>query len=517
MVRRATTDLNCFCFAALISTVSCVYAQGASISLSWDPSPTPNLTGYVVHYGLASRQYPHHRLVSTNGCRATIGNLVENETYFFAVTARGPTGLDSLPSNEVSGSPSTPSSTSPLTVLTQGNGVVTPALNGQELLVGHTYKLTAQPEAGSIFVSWTGGVTSSAPALSFVMVSNLVLKATFMTNPFPAIAGSYNGLFCETAGVRAGHSGLIIVSATGQGAFSGKVTLAGHTHRFSGRLEVNGKATNVIARPHTNALTVELDFNEGGPRDRVTGRVTGGSWSAPLLGERATFDPKTNPAPYAGSYTLVVPGADDADNGPEGAGYAMVTVDSGGGVKFVGALADGSKVSQKASLSHAGIWPLYLPLYHGMGAVLGWQTISNAPNADIAGLLSWIRLGQPGSKYWPAGFTNEITATGSSYAAPGLTNQVLQLTQYDLTFIGGNLAAPVTNAITLDAHNKIVVQDANELSLTITLKSGLFSGKVLDPVTGQRLSFRGAVLQKQDGGAGFLLGTNRSARVVFGF
>src|SRR5881394_3008340 len=53
-VRRATTDLNCFCFAALISTLSCVYAQGASMSFSWDPSPTPNLTGYVVYYGLAS-------------------------------------------------------------------------------------------------------------------------------------------------------------------------------------------------------------------------------------------------------------------------------------------------------------------------------------------------------------------------------------------------------------------------------------------------------------------------------
>ena len=406
--------------------------------------------------------------------------------------------------------------TSRLTVQTQGNGTVTPNLNGQYLLLGHSYKLSSTPAAGAIFTGWSGGVTSSATSVTFLMTSNLVLAAGFMTDPYTPVAGSYNGLFYEAADVRAGSSGFLTVKATGKGTYSGKLILGKRKHGFSGHLDFGCRTTNVLARPGTNALTVELDFIDGGAVDQLTGRVTDGFWAATLLADRACFDAKTNIAPFAGSYTLIVPGTNNAGAGPEGDGFGTVKVDSRGMVGFAGTLPDGSKLTQKVSLSHSGAWPLYVPLYKGLGAVLSWQTISNLPGTDIAGLLSWIRPGQPTSKYWPAGFTNDTVTIGSVYTPPGLTNQVLDCTQTEITFTGGNFASSLTNVITLDPQNKITCDGTNELSLALTLKSGLFAGKVLDPLTGKSMKFKGAVLQKQNGGAGFLLGTNKSARVTFG-
>jgi len=66
-------------------------------------------------------------------------------------------------------------------------------------------------------------------------------------------------------------------------------------------------------------------------------------WEAQLLGDRAVFNSKTNPAPYAGIYTLVVPGQIDPADGPEGDGVGTLKVDSNGVASLAGTLADGDK------------------------------------------------------------------------------------------------------------------------------------------------------------------------------
>jgi len=89
--------------------------------------------------------------------------------------------------------------------------------------------------------------------------------------------------------------------------------------------------------------------------------------------------------------------------------------------------------------------------------------------------------------------------------------------QSDLVFSGGNLTPAFTNIITLSERNKVGNLSDNKLSMSISTSSGLFGGSVVDPATGKPSSFKGALLQNQNGGAGFLAGTNRSARVTFGF
>jgi hypothetical protein len=144
--------------------------------------------------------------------------------------------------------------------------------------------------------------------------------------------------------------------------------------------------------------------------------------------------------------------------------------------------------------------------------------LTNRTTNDIRGALGWIKPALPKTKLYSGGFTSETTTIGSSYVRPATsTNRVLNLTQTSLIFSGGNLSSAFTNTITLSERNKVGNLSGNKLSMSISTASGLFGGNVINPATGKSSSFKGAVLQNQIGGAGFLPGTNRSARVTFGF
>ena len=69
-------------------------------TLEWDPNSEPDLAGYKLHYGLASRSYDTTVDVG-NRTTYTITNLEVGETYYIAATAYNTSGLESGYSNEV--------------------------------------------------------------------------------------------------------------------------------------------------------------------------------------------------------------------------------------------------------------------------------------------------------------------------------------------------------------------------------------------------------------------------------
>jgi hypothetical protein len=404
----------------------------------------------------------------------------------------------------------------PISIRRNGRGTVKPALDGELLAIGQRYTITAVPAPDEVFVRWSGGVNSTQPSITFTMVSNLVLEVTFTNNPYMAMKGSYNGLFHEVAEVRHGSSGNFTVTPTDRGAYSGAFKLGSKRYSVSGTLDLGRRGTNTIVRPGTNSLTVEMDFGGGGT-NQVVGRVTDGVWEAPLMGDRAIFNSRTNPAPYLGSYTIIIPGQADGDDGPEGNGFGTIKVDGNGGTALAGTLADGTKIAFKAPLSMHGQWPVYVPLYSGYGSILSWLTLTNRPADDITGLLSWIKPAQIRARQYPRGFTNDSMAVGSVYVRPlPSTNPVITVTDPSIAFAGGNLAVPFGNSILLGANSKVTNLGSNKLALSITTSSGLFKGSVVNPATGKSLAFSGALLQKQNAGSGFLLGTNRSSVVWVG-
>jgi len=98
---------TCIALLALASNPS-VVASG-QVTLAWDASPSPEVTGYFVLYGTASANYTLSTNVG-NQTSAIIGDLSAGVTYFFVVTAYDASGNQSLPSNEVAYTPNSPTS-----------------------------------------------------------------------------------------------------------------------------------------------------------------------------------------------------------------------------------------------------------------------------------------------------------------------------------------------------------------------------------------------------------------------
>lgn len=398
-------------------------------------------------------------------------------------------------------------------LLTVGAGSVSPNLDGLGLEIGRSYTVTAIPSAGHVFSNWTGGVTSAATRLTFLMESNLQLQAHFVTNPFAPAVGSFNGLFMETNQVLHESSGSMTMKLTDKGTYSGKLLLAGKSHSFSGAFDLAGHATNQIKRSGTNlplSLSLELGIGIGNP-SRLSGIVSDGNWTSSLRANRSVFNPATFPAPMAGAYTAIIAGTNDPAFGLAGDSYAAGKIDLAGALKLSGKLADATSLSLKATVSAEAEWPLYQSLYSGKGSIIGWMTVTNDP-ATVWGTVHWFKPATTKGLH-AAGFTHQTALLGSSFTPPATkTNRVLNLTNGIVTFSSGNLAAPIERAFTLSADNKATSTNSG-FSLSFTTASGLVKGSFTDPATLRKHTFNGVLLQNAGTGAGYFAGTNLSGWV----
>ncbi len=401
--------------------------------------------------------------------------------------------------------------TAALTLLTEGSGTISPDLSKQTVTPGQVYTITAIPADGEEFAGWTGGISSSSPRLTFVLKSNLVLKAKFKHGKSATATGlagtTYNGLFYQDDAVRLASAGSFTLRITPNSKYSGRLQLGTKRYSFSGYLDPQlAGATNTIARRDGPTLT--LDFHIGGDQaDQISGHLTDGTWTASLSGDRAGLG-----STYAGNYTLVVPGYDDSATLPAGDSFGSLKVDAAGRVKFIGTLADGTKVSQAASLSKGGYWPLYVPLYSGNGSLMSWLAFATTTNSDLSGTLTWIK--QPGSKskYYLSGFTCQSDAFGSAYR---VADPILNLPTANLVICGGSLTSDITNSITIGSGNKVVTPDQKQLKLSFSKASGTFKGAFVNPAGGKPLPFSGAVFQKLNTAYGVLFGAGDQTSEVW--
>ncbi len=494
-----------------------------------DPQSRTNLTGSTATFTVATTstvpvgyQWRRNGANLSNGARISgaqgstlsITGLLTNDAGNFTVVVTNVAGAVTS-QVAVLTVVAPPPVLAPLVVQIIGSGTVSPNYHGQLLQVGNGYTMTASPAAGHLFSGWSGGIASSTPSLTFTMQSNLVLRASFIPATATFVKGTYTGLFYDPAGVFHFSSGSVTVQTTAAGKFSASLVTLGRKYSWTGRFNSTGHATNSVKRGLLSTLTVELALNNADP-DEISGRVTDGSWFAQLLADRAVFDKKLRPASQAGTYTFLIPGNPAATDTPGGDGIATATVDAAGRVKLKGTLADGSKVTQSATISKNGDWPLYVSLYSGGGELLSWQLFTNRAGDDISGLLSWVRSQQPSAVYYPLGFDVETGALGSRYQPPVAGAKVLNFTNGRFRLTGGNLPQNLTNQIVLDTANKVTTSVGGPLTLSLTVKSGLFKGSMVNPATGKAIPFNGVVFQKRNCGWGFFLGLNQSGAAYLG-
>ena len=402
-----------------------------------------------------------------------------------------------------------------LTLITTGRGTVSPNYSNAVLEIGTTNTLTATPGAGCVFSNWMGSVlgtvvlSNSAAKLSFVMQSNLVLRANIITNPFTAWAGSYYGLaYDRTSDMDQAGAGFFSGTIGSAGAFSAKLVFVGRTNSITGQFDLGGHLAATVPQAGGSPLALDLQL---GP-DTLSGTVSIGDRASTLDAYRSVFNTTTNPCPYAGRYTLAVPGAEGIPQLPEGSGYGAVTVDKGGNAVLSGMLADGTAMGQSVPVSKYGDWPLYVLLYSGKGAINAWLRFT-LPAGLTNTMAAWVKPTNSLSKYYADGFTNLTQIAGSPYVY-AKTSRVLALTNGVVVFSGGNLALPVTNLVLLTATNQFLNQGTNPMAITLNTNSGLLSGWFKVPGAARTNQFYGVLLQEQIVGDGYFLGTNASGRVL---
>ncbi|MGA2749679.1 MAG: Ig-like domain-containing protein [Verrucomicrobiota bacterium] len=425
--------------------------------------------------------------------------------------------------------------TSPLTLVPNGPGRITGETNKAILKIGTNYTVTATASNNCLFSNWMildpakAPAESTTPILKFTMATNLVLEANFVTNPFPAIAGSFNGLFYQTNGspVTEQSSGFVTVTiaSTSKGAYTAKLLLDGGSYSFTGAFDLNGNSVTNLTRRGKSPLTVTLhvDLNTLPPATVMTGTVAATNWAGPsgLMADLAVFNGKTIVASnYAGKYTLVLPGSTTPATSPGGYGAATFTNNLAGTAVLGGALGDGTSLgSQSAPISQDGLVPVYIPLYSGQGSVFGWLAFSNLPPKTVSGDLTWFKLSGPAKSLYSNGFAIQTNIIGSVYV-PSATN-ILALTNGTLTITDPGQGIDLVYTNVTVASNKLTytAPPTNQLIVTFTPASGTMTVSFRPTgakanITAQGVLLQDALADPSLKAAGWFIGANQTGYFI---
>jgi hypothetical protein len=404
-----------------------------------------------------------------------------------------------------------------LQVIVQGTnqGTVTAGLNGKYIEVrnkaytnyvevGKAYPIKATPKKGQIFAYWTGPVVNvNSAATTLVMSSNTVLTATFTTNHFPAVAGTYTGLFLDPSNVSPTNAGFVTITTTGTGAFSGELKFPSRNYSIYYIFPYTGSVALLAKGFDSNLLQLVLNLDLTNDTDTVTGYVADETasgyyiWTNSLVLYRSVT--RLNNAPAAGKYVVLLEPENDT-NAPAAAGYAAISLQASGAVAMGGTLPDNTAISQSAKMSKDGIWPVYIvpSSYKRKGMIIGWQT--NTPSGTCDGQLFWFK---------PAiGYATNLTSSGAAFEAPA------EGTDYPMVRAGG-----ITNWLAVSNARQFVPQSttagisfmptgiqSNSIVRIFLLPTGVLSGTI--DVDGKNRPFKGAFISPADGGAGFILDAN---------
>ncbi|MEI6714148.1 MAG: SUMF1/EgtB/PvdO family nonheme iron enzyme [Verrucomicrobiota bacterium] len=453
-----------------------------------------------------------------------------------------------------------------------GQGTVSSDSGGVPRWVsGRTYTLTAKPKDGFLFDRWQPTIqgldTYSVLSLMRLPEEDLVnpvlkftyagakLTAHFVPNPFTTVAGSYNGLVKSQdesgAFARLTTEGVLNLTVTTDGAFSGKLTLDGSVLSLVGEFDHSGVARFGIYRqqslviPRFGKPALQLAFNLDltplpGGSAKITGTVTQVLRSqttavSAINADRVGYNGRSVVVPddylsvennrrSDGVFTARMgcqepdsqPGGFTTAQFPQGKGFATVGVTPGGVVTFAGTLPDGTVISTSSRLSKDNTWPLFVPLYNNGGLLSGQVGLEVTTESDMSATgIWWVRPVLDVPVYangWPTGLKMDLAA--AKYAAlPGASVMAgLSASDADgnatLAFSQGGLAEvqhKAVNITTADRVSKVVDLDTS-YTLTINRKNGLFGGSFTH-TNGTKLPFQGMIYQRGDalGGHGFFI------------
>lgn len=348
---------------------------------------------------------------------------------------------------------------------------------------------------------------------TFTVSNNVTTQITgnyivFPTNFLTTGEGNYYGLFAPTNGPRPqDRSGAIKLTVAKKGAFSGQLQVGSETLRFSGKFNTNGAVITNITSHVAPVITLTLQLY---PSDQsIFGTISNEDFVADVTAYQAVYNTHSK-APFAGHFTLVIPGATNAETGPFGTSYASVAVNSSGAITIAGSLADGTALSQSSQAVAGGYWPLYVPLYGGKGSIWGWNLFTNDGIISLPPYASWINpTNSSKTAAYRSGFTNDSAVLSGQYYNPA-ASPLLDLTSGTAVLSGAGLTNSITNSFTLSSTGLIkftnIVANSNKLTLTITKNTGAISGTFVSPPTSHtKIKVNGVLLQGSTNAEGYFI------------
>jgi len=330
-----------------------------------------------------------------------------------------------------------------------------------------------------------------------------VVVSALLVAGLPVFAGEWHvGLLTgEIPEVKG--SGLVSISVTSQGAYTGKIAFGGGAASFSGtfrgpspqigthRVTLKGFSSSekvLELTSDTSGITrvVQAQFDAGLRRTLGAAR-----WSA------------SNPCPAAGRFTLAL--FPDLSPGPRGTGHTAFEISRLGAGTVVWKLGDGQSLTRAILLEEGLEMPLYVPtLDHGRkGMLLGRLYFREEVESDIDGTLNFEKLSAASaSAPFASGFSQVLTARGSTFdpvsGVPLISlpfhqpNAVLKFSRTGPL----HLAEVWGEWQTSDAFK--ARSPATGTTIKIARRTGLVSGKTKDYALGQATdaALSGVVLQK---------------------
>ncbi|MDB6174663.1 MAG: repeat containing protein [Chthoniobacteraceae bacterium] len=338
----------------------------------------------------------------------------------------------------------------PLTNPVPGLFTISGTVNENLALKSLTVKLNGVPLALDAPLAFIAGantpwqVSGAAPenginhlvveAEDFAGAKAITSKIVTYTNRRSELAGVYLAVLMPGTTPNPDNTGLVSVSVTATGSFSGKLIGSQGTVPFAGILGNDGTARfkpaygatlSLVDKAHANRMLGRLSFSLN-PATGIGGTLTvDDSVPGTFTGRKAPYNSKTpvpsallnlpaGPAPKQGIYNIVFqPAVTEFDSAsyPHDNGYARLTLKKTGAVLISGSLADGTKYSATSKLRADQSVPLFIGLYKKGGSFSGDLVFADLTDSKVSGhALLWLRPPDSGALYpagWPEGIRVE--------------------------------------------------------------------------------------------------------------
>jgi len=362
-------------------------------------------------------------------------------------------------------------------------------------------------------------------AFRLCLLSTLLCGVTAFAAPPPAnLAGGYQALLYTGSGDTGSPAGLLTLTVTTKGGFSGKLTSSENkvygikgtlSYEATAPLEAEdpiGTATTVpatisIARKGSTPLDVILTIKDYGEEAEpvLTVRVQEESENVALTdnGFRVKTYAKGETVPTLGSYTMGLEHADTPDSTePAGSGFATGAIDAKGNFKLTGKLGDGTAFTAALPNGASNQFVLFVNPYKRADSFLAGK-INLSQRSDLRYRMlpaetgydfQWQKAAGAKDKAYPLGFNLlNLTAAVERWIPPAKGQSLGDLLglgldkSFAVAFSGGLPSARTPTSLALDIKNNLQVVTGASGSPSTLIGTGwskIFTGKI-DAKTGK--------------------------------